>query len=97
MCIFFISEVQYSDSGNLLMEIRSKILDETFEKARNIFVSPTETSYLQFLDDPEIFALIDPNLEPITTKELLKDVRLFPSKIYLSQINFYCMYRLLAI
>lgn len=73
------------------MKIQSETLDETLEKLRNIFISTTETSYLQCLDDPEILALIDPKLES-STKELLDNVRLFPSKIDLSQINFYHMY-----
>lgn len=72
------------------MEIRSENLDETLEKLRNIFISTTETPYLRCLDDPEIFALIDPNLE-LPTKELLDDVSLFSIK-FTSQITFYCMY-----
>lgn len=62
------------------MEIRPKTLDEAFEKLRSIFMSTTETSYLRSLDDPEILALVDSNLEPPPTKELLDDVRLFPIK-----------------
>lgn len=87
MCTFHISELQDSDSENLQMEIRSENLDETLEKLRNIFIS---TPYLRCLDDPEIFALIDPNFE-LPMKELLDDVSLFSIK-FTSQITFYCIY-----
>lgn len=96
ICIFFISELQNSNSENLLMEIQLETLDETLEKLRSIFMPTTKTSYLQCLDDPEILALIDPKLEP-STKELLDDVRLFLSKIYLRQFLLYVYYRLSAI
>ncbi|XP_011690792.1 PREDICTED: hydrocephalus-inducing protein-like [Wasmannia auropunctata] len=66
-------KLQDSDSKNLLMEIRPEMLDETLEKLRNIFMSTTETSYLRCLDDPDILALIDSDLEP-PTKELLDDI-----------------------
>lgn len=92
-CTYFshlLSELQDSDSENLLMEIRSKTLDETLEKLRNIFMPTTETFYLRCLDDPEILAHIDSNFEP-PTKEPLDNVRLFPDKIHLNQINIYCI------
>lgn len=78
MCIFFtcISKLYDSNSKNLLMEIRSE--DETSEKLS--FTSMTEAS-LHCLDDPDVLALIDPNLES-PSKELLDDVRLFPNIIY---------------
>ncbi|KYQ52600.1 Hydrocephalus-inducing protein [Trachymyrmex zeteki] len=66
-------ELQDSDSENLLMEIRSKTLDETLEKLRNIFMPTTETFYLRCLDDPEILAHIDSNFEP-PTKEPLDNI-----------------------
>lgn len=80
MYIFFVLELQDSDSKNLLIKIRSETLDETLEKLRSVFMSKTETSYLQCLDDPEILALIDPNLKP-PTKELLDNVRFFLVKL----------------
>jgi len=69
-------ELQDSDSENLLIKIRSETLDETLEKLRSIFMSKTETSYLQCLDDPEILTLVDSNSKP-PTKGLLDDVRFF--------------------
>ncbi|XP_018395305.1 PREDICTED: hydrocephalus-inducing protein homolog [Cyphomyrmex costatus] len=66
-------ELQDSDSENLLMEIRSEMLDETLEKLRSTFMSTTETSYLSCLDDPEILTRIDPHFEP-PTKEPLDDI-----------------------
>ncbi|TGZ50588.1 hypothetical protein DBV15_08089 [Temnothorax longispinosus] len=65
-------KLQDSDSENLQMQIQPETLDETLEKLRSIFMSTTETS-LQCLDDPEILALIDPNLES-PSKELLDDI-----------------------
>ncbi|XP_036144321.1 LOW QUALITY PROTEIN: hydrocephalus-inducing protein [Monomorium pharaonis] len=66
------NKLQDSDSENRLIEVQSETLDETLEKLRNIFMS-TETSYPRCLDDPEILALIDPNLE-LPTKDLLDDI-----------------------
>ncbi|XP_011879969.1 PREDICTED: hydrocephalus-inducing protein homolog [Vollenhovia emeryi] len=65
-------ELQDSDSDNLSMEIRSRTLDEMLEKLRSTFMSRTETS-LQCLDDSEILALIDHNLES-SSKGLLDDI-----------------------